>query len=351
MSLYVPPSIDVSSPLNLLSADDAGFKSGIGTAVGTNATLAQNTSVTLGNADSLAVTATAAGAFSVALGPYPVTAGVAYYALASSKAAATAETFSASLQWLNSSGGVISTTAGTGLADSTSNWTQATVSGVAPAGAVNAKIIAGWANAAASEVHYVSQVALYQSAAPVNLVPDTSDLHTWLSEGDAATIAPSPLGGNQFQVLGTGTAPGGYMQTQAFPVVAGSTYTLSGYIDATYVTSASPLFVAFTLNASGGVNSSIGSGALATPGQKGVWTDTITIPAGVSEIVILAHNGIAVIASGEYLIFSQPQLVLGSTAPAYTAGMNWDNPGSATPWKRFLSGIAPQSGSYRRLRT
>jgi hypothetical protein len=77
------------------------------------------------------------------------------------RAAATSRTVTCQVQWYTSTGTEISVTAGTGVADSTSAWTQAVISGaVAPATAAWARLFPAIASAAASEVHYFDDAEL-----------------------------------------------------------------------------------------------------------------------------------------------------------------------------------------------
>ena len=159
--------VTVTGHDNLLSANDASFEGGVGSwTARVNSTIAQSSAKALQGSYSLAVTSTAAGAFSVQAGTYPVTAGSSYSALLSSLAAAPPEVFSLNIDWLDVNSNVLSTSTGSSATDSTTAWTQVTVTGVAPTNAVSAKLWVYYGNSTASEVHYIDAAGLFEASTP-----------------------------------------------------------------------------------------------------------------------------------------------------------------------------------------
>lgn len=135
-----------------------------------NCTLARSTAQAAVGAASLEVTATAAGDVSVSLlrgaGEYPVVvAGETWTAQQRFRAAATGRAARVELYWVDSAGAVVgSETVGAQVTDATTGWTTATVTGTAPAGAMQLFVNFRVLGCAASEVHYVDAVLVEKSA-------------------------------------------------------------------------------------------------------------------------------------------------------------------------------------------
>jgi hypothetical protein len=134
-------------------------------------TIARSTAQFLDGAASLSVTATAVGPADMTVQTTPVTTapvvpGKAYTIKASFRAAAVARTCSTEIRWYQSDGTTaITSVAGTGSADTTSGWTEVTVTAVAPALAAYARVRPRIAAALLNEVHYVDRISLVESAA------------------------------------------------------------------------------------------------------------------------------------------------------------------------------------------
>jgi len=125
--------------------------------------------------------------------------------------------------------------------------------------------------------------------------------------------AAGMLGGNAFVYTGTGAASGfQFNSSAAITVTPGETYTLSGYIDATNVTSGTPSWDVFSTN----IQTSFGD-VSATPGTKGRVSLTFVVPAGVTQVVVLCDTSNATVTNGGQLIFSNPQLELASQVGPY----------------------------------
>jgi len=92
-----------------------------------------------------------------------VTGRKAYTAMASFRTAATARGMRCELTFYNSAGAILLTSAGTSITDSTSAWQQATVTEVAPAAAVYARLIVGsdGGTPVSGEIHYVDKIGVF----------------------------------------------------------------------------------------------------------------------------------------------------------------------------------------------
>ena len=109
--------------------------------------------------------------FSVGIGPdtsaigtvprVPVAAGQVYTGLLSLRGV-TARSVRADLAWFDVSGNYLGSTTGPVSTEVAGTWTQATVSGTAPAGAVSAQLVANvFAVAGASEFHYLDRAGIF----------------------------------------------------------------------------------------------------------------------------------------------------------------------------------------------
>jgi hypothetical protein len=156
-----------------------------------------------------------------------------------------------------------------------------------------------------------------------NLVPDSSLKYSssyWHGSYSGGSfnfpIAQSvgQSGGNGFAYSGTGSSAGWTWNTSAtIPVTAGKTYTLSAYIDATYVTSSDgPYWAVYDPNISTGM-----LGITVRPGTKGRVSGTFTVPAGISQLVIIADTNNITVPEGHNVVWSDPQLEEGSSAAPY----------------------------------
>ncbi len=159
--------VTVTGQDNFLSANDASFEGGIGTwNARLNATLSQSSAQALQGNFSLAVQSVAAGQYEVQTGLYPVSGNAPYTAFAYSLASTTTRNFYIKIDWLNSSGSVISTSASSGVTDSLTAWVLNKVTATSPSNAVNAKIWVQYGTqTAAAETHYIDSVGFYQASA------------------------------------------------------------------------------------------------------------------------------------------------------------------------------------------
>lgn len=185
--------ITVNGHANVLTRQQASMED-LGTTgftVGTNCTLARTTAQAKSGAASLQVTATAAATFNVRVTPtatftdyVPVTAGQSYTFTAAVRSAVTARGVTLGLAWYDGAGALLSTTTSASTNDAAGSWTVMSLVATAATGALYVVPIITWATAAASEVHYLDELALYPgvTASSVNLLGD--DLSTFESGVD-----------------------------------------------------------------------------------------------------------------------------------------------------------------------
>jgi hypothetical protein len=173
------------STQNILCRDDSSFEGGSGSWVaGSNTTVAQSTAHALDGTHSLALTATAAGSMAASTGVgtypasyYPVVAGQTYTASAYFYPGSTARNVSVYIQWYTSSSSSTTTT-GTSVSEVLNTWTQVTsvlasVSAVAPAGALYARVGVNISSAGLSEIHYIDQVGFNIGSSSIWSYPGT----------------------------------------------------------------------------------------------------------------------------------------------------------------------------------
>ncbi len=164
-------SLQIQGAVNRLTANQATLETDtVGWAAGTLTTIARSTAQFQQGAACLAltkITSTGSGLANTLTGlsAVPVVAGQSWAASAYFRAAATVRTCSLTINWYDSAGASTgSPTVGSGVANTTSGWTQATVAGTAPAGAAYAAIVVTVASMAVSEVQYVDAIALMPGA-------------------------------------------------------------------------------------------------------------------------------------------------------------------------------------------
>ena len=109
---------------------------------------------------------------------------------------------------------------------------------------------------------------------------------------------------NSTRYMGTGL-PSGALSTSSSPITVtpSTTYVLSGYIDATHVSSGSPQWR--LTNAS--MSTTYGS-VSQTAGQSGRVSASITIPGAVTSVLVVAHTNNCTVTSGQLVSWYAPQL-------------------------------------------
>ena len=202
--------IEVQGLDNYLSAVDASFETGVGTAVPANCTIAESTAEALDGTHSLAMTAVNNGAMTVTLGPYPVTAGEKVVAFAAFRAATHGRTCTTGVSWY----GDLGSSTSSGTPDTTSAWTQSEAqtnpaagliaTATAPAGATEYSVVCTVLSAVSGETHYLDCVA----AKPAVMASEIEDLNggsarstpTAFVTGGAADSTPTEfiVGGDAF---------------------------------------------------------------------------------------------------------------------------------------------------------
>ena len=156
--------LQVRCGLNLLSAVDASFETGIGSFVGTNATLTQSSTKSLDGAYSLEMDCSGTSPSAAGSGYYAVEPSTQYTMSAYLIAGATARSCKAQINWYTSADALISSSTGTAANDNTSTWTQYSVTATSPSNAAYATVEVIVTSAASSELHYVDEVGLFLGA-------------------------------------------------------------------------------------------------------------------------------------------------------------------------------------------
>jgi hypothetical protein len=149
-----------------------------------------------------------------------------------------------------------------------------------------------------------------------NLVADSGlqfGTEFWTNTIPIVEDAGGMIGGNAFVFTGDGSASGFvFNQSAPITVVPGDTYTLSGFIDATNVTSGNPVWAVFNT----AVTTNLDSVSL-TPGTKGRVSTTFVVPSGTTQVVVLCDTDNCTVANGASLLFSNPQLEQASSVGPY----------------------------------
>lgn len=156
---------------------------------------------------------------------------------------------------------------------------------------------------------------------------------------------------NQIQYTGTGSASGAKTaSTTSITVLPSTTYILSGWIDATHVTLGSPEWVVMNTT----MTTAYGS-VSQTAGVKGRVQGSVSIPSGVTAVVIVANSNNCTVASGQVLAWTAAQLEQNTSsglATAYKPNAFDDSIGAialgahAPQVRNTIASVADASGSY-----
>lgn len=216
--------------VNILSAVDSSFESGVGTwANFSNATLAQSNAQAQDGSFSLSMTANSAAQMAADSGEYAVTPNQQYTQVASFRAAATARAVFVQISWYDNTHTHISDSTGSTVNDTTSGWTQATVTGTAPANAAFARVFAIVNSPALNEVHYVDEVGLFPgtntawslggflTTAGVVILRSDGVYVRLASTGTPAPLLPTGGSGNPNATVGQLVTVNDYEATQLTP--------------------------------------------------------------------------------------------------------------------------------------
>lgn len=225
---------------NLLSADDAGFESTVGTwTAGSNTVVSRTTAQFHSGAASLRLTSSAAGAMAAFSGKYAVSPNVEYeaYTWAVNAAAASGRVVSIKIDWYTSGDVYISSSTGSSetLPNSTVWSGPAVVVGTSPATAakaslqvnVTAGITAGSQGISFDDIAFGIPIQDAGNLLPYNTASIEMDTSGWsVSNGTLARFTGSAEG--TYCLRATSTASGDMTITSAarFPVVAGTSYEL-----------------------------------------------------------------------------------------------------------------------------
>jgi hypothetical protein len=165
MSSFYLPMIQLvaQASLNMLSAVDSSFESGVGSFTGTLCTLTQSATKYLDGAYSLEMVANSTtGSMSAASTYYACQPNTSYTALGSFLPGTTSRGVTVGLHWFTSGDVSISTSMGSPVTEATSAvWTQASVTAASPANAAYFQVVVSVASVANAEVHYVDEVGVF----------------------------------------------------------------------------------------------------------------------------------------------------------------------------------------------
>jgi hypothetical protein len=165
MSSFYLPMIQLvaQASLNMLSAVDSSFESGVGSFTGTLCTLTQSATKYLDGAYSLKMVANSTtGSMSAASTYYACQPNTSYTALGSFLPGTTSRGVTLGLHWFTSGDVSISTSTGSPVTEATSAvWTQASVTAASPANAAYFQVVVSVASVANAEVHYVDEVGVF----------------------------------------------------------------------------------------------------------------------------------------------------------------------------------------------
>jgi sugar lactone lactonase YvrE len=154
-----------------------------------------------------------------------------------------------------------------------------------------------------------------------NLTPDSNfEDGLWQFEGNSITsgnmpiaVGAGPGGAGAFVYTGTGSPAGfNFNNTPVISVTPGVPYTLSGYINATSVTSGTPEWAVFSPD----VQTEYAS-VVQNPGAEGRLSSTFVFPSGVTQVIVIADTSNATVSSGGQVIWSKPQLEQASQEGPY----------------------------------
>lgn len=353
---------------NLLSAVDSSLETGLGTwAAGTNWTITQSSAEALDGSYSMLSTRanTTSGNGYATINSVPITASTTYFVVVGLLGTASTNGLPYNVKVMDQSGTVLANPA----INATESWQWAVIPVTTLSTSTSLQIFIADDNQSApvsGQTIYFDEIGVFPAAsATPNLVYD--------SELTEATRATNP----SWRVVGTiGTAPGdmnvisagtaaaawvsygtgsanGFLYPVSQPIIVtpGSTYTLSGYLDSRAASGGTPVLSVFNT----GVSTSYATVSVAD-GTEGPVSVTFTVPAGVTEVVIIWDTNNAAVASGSSISASQIQLTETATAQPYTPGPLWtyggyvgsqtvtvessDDGGNTWQWVRGGSAIA-----------
>jgi hypothetical protein len=167
--------------------------------------------------------------------------------------------------------------------------------------------------------NFNGQVSIFSNGTNItqrNILTDSDGTGaTWT--GDASLVFSSTGGlagsGGKWVYTGTGSASTfRFKKSSTINVIPGQTYTLSGYIDATHVTTGGSVWEVTDIAVA-----NVYAAITVTNGTSGRASVTFTVPQNVTQVVVIMDTDNCTVASGTSLVFSNPQLEIASTASAY----------------------------------
>lgn len=191
--VYRATAIDGYNPNhNLLTANEASAETdATGWTNLANTTVAQSGAQFMDGSKSISMTAASAADMSMRnASNKTVTPGEQITATAFFRTAVTARACKVGIQWLDSGSSQISISYGSTANDTTSGWTQATVTATAPATAAFCRIVAFVTAPANAEVHYVDEAQIRRGSTNNWVAGGTSDT------GNARTVAVAAIDSN-----------------------------------------------------------------------------------------------------------------------------------------------------------
>ena len=163
-------AVTIYGRTNMLTPNQASLETNTtGWEASSNCAIARSTSQYSSGVASLSLTASASGdmtASTTSATAVTITPNHYFSARAEFKSGSSARSVYVGIRWLTSAGATISTSYGTAVTDSSTAWTAASYSAVAPATAGKAQVFVKVASAGSSEVHYVDKIAFHAGQSP-----------------------------------------------------------------------------------------------------------------------------------------------------------------------------------------
>ncbi len=162
----------VSAQGNLMTTNQSSVESDTSGLTGYNSSLSRTTAFArYGSASVMAVAGAALDGFTVGItssspqgDKIPVTEGEVYTAVGSARAQSNPRNFRVRIAWYNDANVKLSEIGSPWITDSTTAWTDATLTATAPAGATRAGVVVTWGSYATGEVHYADGFGMWKGS-------------------------------------------------------------------------------------------------------------------------------------------------------------------------------------------
>jgi len=146
--------------------------------------------------------------------------------------------------------------------------------------------------------------AVYKEQSGVNLAPNSDTFSGWTFPTKGyVTATGGPGRATDLEYIGAGAATSASLASPAITVVPGKTYIFSAWVDASNVKVCSPLLMLTNV----AQNVALGD-RVPVYGTARRFTDTVTIPSSVTQIVLVFTNAGCIVTKGRKVRFSQPML-------------------------------------------